>query len=194
VTPTNGNITDFSDFDTTSGKWGATSGLYGAIFDYTDGAATATMKAAVDPINKNLHFTGSLASGDYAGGGLSFNVCATVSTFSSILFTIAGSAPGCDIALQLQTFDQRPTNQTPPGGCDPTGSCWSFPNKGDVAVPTATPAVITTPLSSLSNWSAADAAQIVAIQFQFSVPQVADGGTATTCAVDVTIDDVKFAP
>jgi len=32
------------------------------------------------------------------------------------------------------------------------------------------------------------------IGFQFTVPQAADGGTAATCAVDVTIDDVKFVP
>ena len=52
--------------------------------------------------------------------------------------------------------------------------------------------MVTTKLSDLSNWTAADATQVVGIQFQFSVPQAADGGTATSCTVDVTIDDVKF--
>jgi hypothetical protein len=188
VTPKDGNVTDFSEFDTTTGKWGSTSGLYGATFSY--GALAAT----VDTFNKNLHVTGTLASGGYSGAGLSFNVCATVATFKSISFTIAGSAPGCDIELQLQTFDQRPTTQDPPGGCDPAGSCYGFPSKGKIAIPSLTPVTVTTLLSDLSKWTPAAAAQIVAIQFQFTVPQVADGGTAISCAVDVTIDDVKFLP
>jgi hypothetical protein len=183
VTPASGNVTDFSDFSTTTGKWGSTSGLYGATYGYG-------LTAVVDTINKNLHLTGTLNSGDYAGGGLSFNVCATVTTFNTISFTIAGSAPGCDIELQIQTFDQRPTTQDPPGGC--TANCYGFPAKGKVAVPSTTPTPVTTPLSSLTNWSAANAAQVVGVQFQFTVPQVADGGTAISCPVDVTIDDVKF--
>jgi hypothetical protein len=192
LTPTNGNVTDFSDWDVTSGKWGNTSGLYGAVYDYTNGGTTATMKVSVDTFNKNLHFVGSLASGDFAGGGLSFNTCATVASFKSISFTIAGSAPGCDLELQIQTFDQRPTTQTPPGGC--TANCYGFPSKGRIATPTATPVTITTLLSDFSKWSDANAAQVVAIQFQFTVPQTPDGGTAATCAVDMTIDDVKFVP
>jgi hypothetical protein len=46
----------------------------------------------------------------------------------------------------------------------------------------------------LSSWTQTDAAQVVGIQWQFSVPQVADGGTAISCPIDVTIDDVKFGP
>jgi hypothetical protein len=188
VTPTNGTVTDFSDFNTTTGKWGNTSGLYGADFAYA--STNATMTEAISPTNQNLHITGTLSSGDYAGAGLSFYTCADVSTFSSISFTLAGSAPGCDLELQVQTFNQVPTTNTPPGGC--VSGCYGFPSKGKVAIPTATPTVVTTTLSTLSNWTAADATQVVGIQFQFTVPQVADGGTATSCAVDVTIDDVKF--
>jgi hypothetical protein len=179
-----GTVTDFSDYNTTTGKWGNLSGLYGAAFGY--GALTW----AVDTVNRNLHITGTLASGDYSGGGLSFYACADVSTFSSVSFTLAGSAPGCDLELQVQTFDKLPVTNTPPGGC--ASSCYGFPSKGRVAIPSSTATPVTTPLSTLSNWSAANAAQVVGIQFQFSVPQVADGGTATSCAVDVTIDDVKF--
>jgi hypothetical protein len=54
--------------------------------------------------------------------------------------------------------------------------------------------VVNTVLGTLSNWSQANAAQVVGIQFQFSVPQLADGGTAISCPIDVTIDDVKFGP
>jgi hypothetical protein len=188
VVPASGVVTDFSDFNTTTGKWGNTSGLYGADFAYA--GTNATMTEAISPTNQNLHITGTLSSGAYAGAGLSFYTCADVSTFSSVSFSIAGSAPGCDLELQVQTFNQVPTTNTPPGGC--VSGCYGFPSRGKVAVPTATPTVVTTALSSLSNWTAADATQVVGIQFQFTVPQVADGGTATSCTVDVTIDDVKF--
>lgn len=190
MTPTNGTVTDFSDFNTTTGKWGNTSGLYGADFAYA--STNATMTEAISPTNQNLHITGTLSSGDYAGAGLSFYTCADVSTFSSISFTLAGSAPGCDLELQVQTFNQVPTTNTPPGGC--VSSCYGFPSKGRVAIPSSTATTVTTAFSALSGWTAADATQVVGIQFQFSVPQVADGGTATSCAVDVTIDDVKFGP
>jgi hypothetical protein len=181
-------VTDFSDFNSTTGKWGNTSGLYGSGFAYagTDATMTAAMSAT------NFHITGTLPSGAYAGAGLSFYTCADVSTFGSISFTVAGSAPGCDLELQVQTFNRVPTTNTPPGGC--VTGCYGFPSKGKVATPSATSTVVTTALSSLSNWTAADANQVVGIQFQFTVPQVADGGTATSCAVDVTIDDVKFVP
>jgi hypothetical protein len=185
VTPA-GTVTDFSDYNTTTGKWGNLSGLYGATFGY--GALTWV----VDPVNQNLHITGTLASSEYSGGGLSFYTCADVTTFNSVLFTLAGSAPGCDLELQVQTFDKLPVTNTPPGGCVSPSPCYGFPSKGRVAIPSSAATTVTTAFSALSGWTAVDATQVVGIQFQFSVPQVADGGTATSCAVDVTIDDVKF--
>jgi hypothetical protein len=184
VVPASGMVTDFSDFNSTTGKWGNTSGLYGAVFSY------GGLTQVVDAAKQNFHVTGTLASGAYGGAGLSFYACADVSTFSSISFTLAGSAPGCDLELQVQTFDQVPTTNTPPGGC--ASGCYGFPSKGRVAVPSSTATVVTTAFSALGNWTAADATEVVGIQFQFTVPQVADGGTAISCPIDVTIDDVKF--
>jgi hypothetical protein len=132
-------------------------------------------------------------------------VCATVATFSSISFTLAGSAPaGCGFGLEIQTYDQLPTTNNPPGGCVPGQACERFPNKSHVATPSTTPTVVTTHFGSLmaNPWSAADAAQVVGIQFQFvnvplsPPPPGSDGGTPSSgsCPVDVTIDDVEFLP
>lgn len=196
VTPANGYVTDFSDYNTTTGTWGNTSGLCGTIF--SDGALTAT----VDTTHGNLHITGTLPVGSFGNFGLSFNVCATVATFSSISFTLAGSAPGCGFGLEIQTYDQLPTTNNPPGGCVTGPACERFPGKFHVATPSTTPTVVTTNFGSLmaNPWSAADAAQVVGIQFQFEnamlpmPPPGADGGTLISCSVDVTIDDVKFVP
>jgi hypothetical protein len=198
VVPADGAVTDFSDYSPSAGRWGSPSGLYGAIYGY-NGANGSTMKGAVEGTPTGLHLTGSVVANDYAGGGLGFNVCASVATFTQIQFDISGpGAPGCDLELQIQTFDQRPTSQTPPGGC--TGSCYNFPvvkKVVDVSSAIATPMTVTKVLASdVSDWSAANAKQVVGIQWQFTGTNIApdpDGGVAA-CPVDVTITNIKFLP
>jgi len=198
VVPANGIVTDFSDYSSSSGRWGSTTGLYGAIYGY-NGANGSTMKGAVDGAPTGLHLTGSVVANDYAGGGLGFSVCASVATFTQVQFDISGpGAPGCDLELQVQTFDQRPTSQTPPGGC--AGSCYNFPvvkKVVDVSAPITTPITVTKVLASdVSDWSAANARQVVGIQWQFTGTNIApdaDGGVAA-CPVDVTITNIKFLP
>jgi len=198
VEPGNGVVTDFSDW--TSPKWGSSSALSGVIFGYS-GTNGSKVSAAVEGTPKGLHLTGSVFPSDYSGGGLGFNACATVANFTKVQFDIAGpGAPGCDLEIQLQTFDQRPTTQTPPGGCDSAaGSCYAFPvvNKVvDVSTPITTPTTITKSLSDFSNWSAANAKQVVGIQWQFTGTNInssVDGG-ATSCPIDVTIMNIKFLP
>jgi hypothetical protein len=112
--------------------------------------------------------------------------------------------------LQIKTFDQHPQTQTPPGGCDPNGpgGCYNFPVVRRVAVPSATPAIVVTPLSSFTNWSAANAAQVVGLQWQFTTGAAApvtpdggadggaeaDGGAPAGCPIDVTVTGIRFLP
>ena len=121
VVPSNvssGGVTDFSDWNNSTGKWGSTQGLYGAIYGYAGPSGNAsTMSASVDATNKDLHGVGSVASGGYAGIGLSYCACSTVASFSQVQFTVSGSWPGCDLQMQIKTFDQTPTSQNPMGGC-----------------------------------------------------------------------------
>src|SRR4029077_7746542 len=119
-------------------------------------------------------------------------VCTTVATFTHIQFTLSGSSPGCDMELQIKTFDQQPKQKTPPGGCDQNvESCYNFPVKKQVAVPTADPTVITAPLGDFTKWSTANAAQGVGIQWQFTGTGVsADAGAG--CPIDVSITGIKF--
>jgi glucuronoarabinoxylan endo-1,4-beta-xylanase len=187
----NGGVTDFTDWKGSIGKWGDLQGLYGAIYAYA-GPNGSTMSANVDTTNKDLHLTGAVAAGDYGGGGLAFYDCATVALFSQVEFTISGSAPGCDLELQIKTFDQQPTSQVPAGGCDlDAGSCYNFPDATQVAVPTATAQTVMVPLSSFSNWSAANAGQVVGLQWQFTGTSV-DAGS--TCPIDVAITGIQFLP
>ena len=185
----NGGVTDFSDWKGGSGRWGELLGLWGNIYSYK-GPSGSTMSAAVE--NQALHVTGAVTAGDYGGAGLSFQVCTTVASFTHVQFTLSGSSPGCDLELQMKTFDQQPKQQTPPGGCDQNvDSCYNFPVKQQVAVPTAQPTVITTPLADFTKWSAITAAQVVGLQWQFTGTGVGpDAGAA--CPIDVSITGIKF--
>jgi len=192
VTPDNlvsGGVTDFTDWAGSTGKWGSPNGLYGAVYAYS-GPKGSMVSANVDTSNNDLHVTGSVAAGDYGGAGLAFFDCATVASFSQVQFTVSGSAPGCELDLQIKTFDQQPSSQTPPGGCSlEAGSCYNFPTFASIAVPTSTAQTITSPLSSFSTWSSADVTQVVGLQWQFSGTDVDPGAS---CPIDVAITDIKF--
>ena len=208
MTPDNvssGGVTDFSDWSTTTGKWGNTQGLYGAIYGYAGTTTASTMSANVDTTNKALHASGMVAMGDYGGIGLSYCACSTVASFSQVQFTVSGSWPGCDLQMQIKTFDQTPTSQNPMGGCD-AGSCYNYPAALQVATPSSAPVPITIPLSSFSNWTAVTAAEVVGLQWQWTYSGAnipADGGTdASTggvdaspiCPINASITDIKFLP
>jgi hypothetical protein len=185
----NGGVTDFTDWKGGSGRWGDLLGLWGNIYAY-QGPNGSTMSAAV--VNQALHVTGAVTAADYGGAGLSFQVCTTVASFTHIQFTLSGSSPGCDMELQIKTFDEQPKQQTPPGGCDwNVDSCYDFPVKKQVAVPITEPTVITTPLADFTGWSAANAAQVVGLQWQFTGTNVAADAGAS-CPIDVTITGIKF--
>jgi len=190
---TNGLVTDFSDWNSTSGTWGSSTGLNGAVYKYA-GPSSSMNAPTVEGTPKGLHLAGTVAKTDYAGGGLGFSVCATVASFTRIQFDVYGSAAGCAIELQLQTFDQRPSDQIPAGGCNNTGSsaCFNFPVLKQIVDSTtlnSTPQTVTKPLASFTNWSAANAAQVVGLQWQFT-----NTASGTGCTPNATFTNVKFLP
>jgi len=198
VTPNNvasGGVTDFTDWKQSTGKWGDTAGLYGTIYPYA-GPMGSTMGASVDTTAKALHAVGSVTAGDYGGVGIGFSVCATVTSFTQLQFDVAGSSPGCDMELQFKTYDQQPNNATPAGGCDPngTGGCYNFPVVKQVAVPSDTPTTVVTPLDTVTNWSAKNAAQVVGLQWQWTGTNIPANDAGAGCPIDVTITNVKFLP
>jgi glucuronoarabinoxylan endo-1,4-beta-xylanase len=187
-----GGVTDFSDWG--SSKWGNTGGLWGYMYSY-NGTKGSTMSAGADSSAKSMHVTGSVMAGDYGGAGISFGVCATVTSFSQVQFTLSGSSPGCDLELQIKTFDQQPVSQNPAGGClqDASTGCYNFPVAKKVAVPSSDPTTVTTLLSAFSNWSEATAGQVVGMQWQWTGTGV-DPDAGVGCPIDVNITDIKFVP
>jgi hypothetical protein len=164
----------------------------GNIYQY--GGTSATMNAAkVEGSPAGLHISGSMPASGYGGGGLTFFSCVTVASFTRVSFDVYGSAPGCSLELQLQTYDQRPVDQTPPGGCKTDGgsSCFNFPAKSQIAnlaTAVAAPGTrVTTTLSTFTNWATTAAGQIVGLQWQFT----SSGGT---CTPNATFTNIRFLP
>ncbi|MES1165226.1 MAG: hypothetical protein ABUR63_05685, partial [Verrucomicrobiota bacterium] len=187
-----GGVTDFTDWNGMTGKWGDPNGLYGTIYSYA-GPMGSTLSAMVD--GTKLHATGGITAGDYGGIGVGFSVCATVAAFSQIQFDLAGSSPGCDLELQIKTYAQQPNNATPAGGCDPNAAdgCYHFPVIRQVAVPSATSMTIVTPLARANGWPGMNATQVVGLQWQWTGTNVS-GDAGATCPIDVTVTNIKFLP
>lgn len=196
---TSGLLTDFSStyWSNTTGKWGMAP-VIGGKFSYAgpaavDGAAMSTATATVDTAAQNLQFTATVEPAGYAGVGLSFDECATVGTFNAVQFTLLGTTGGCALEVQVQTYDEKPTTQSPAGGC--TANC-SYRAKTNLALPTSdtdkTTVTVGLNATDLPGWTDIEAAQIVGLQWQVTVPAPVDGGSQTACTVDMRIDDVTF--
>jgi hypothetical protein len=188
VVPANGVVTNFTDWNATTSRWGS-GNLTGTVYAYASTDMTMAQKVEGSPVG--LHLTGSLSSTTaWGGGGLTFLSCVTVASYRTISFDVYGGASGCDVELQLQTFAQRPTDQTPPGGCvkasDGSG-CFTFPLKSqvvDLSTTLTAPKTVSVTLSGMTNWSASAATQIVGIQWQFT----------GNCSPNATFTNIKFVP
>ena len=113
--------------------------MRGSIFSYSgggpatadDGGVVSSNAQGVDAPAGNFRLTLTAGPGGYAGGGISFDHCVSASSFNALRFSAwiaSGDITGCNFKSQLQTFEQRPTTQSPPGSCDPdAGSCYNFP-------------------------------------------------------------------
>ena len=185
-------LTDFSTGDSgwhaAAGKWGKIGNLTGSIFNY--GAKMA--KASVDTTNQQLVLSGDVAAGDFGGGGMSFDSCVNTSTYTGVQFTLGGTAAGCNLKFQLQTFSQQA--DTNGGGCPAAGSCYGFPN--EVLQSTTGPVVVKFADLALTGKpvAAADMAkEIVGLQWQFESPgPVGDAIQLGCTGIALTITNVLF--
>ena len=192
VSPANPLLTDFTEgtWNNTMGKWGC--GFNGATYSYA--GPKSTMVAQVNTMAHNLQLSGDVASGDYAGGGLSFGQCVNTTVYSGVEFTLGGTSAGCDVYFQVQSYDAQGVANG--GGCPDKGvGCYIFPQFKLAA----TMGQLTVHFSDLSGGmptgAAAIAAEIVGLQWQFQSPPPPDGGLQVSCEkIGLTITDVKFVP
>ena len=168
VSPSNPLITDFKEgtWNNTAGKWGC--GLTGSLFSYNGAMAASMVRASVDLMARKMVLMGNVEAGDYGGGGLSFEQCVNTTAYSGVQFTLGGTTGGCDVVLQVQTFDAKPTTANPAGGC--TVGCYSFPQ---FKLP-ATTGSVTVPFASLTGGKptgvGAAQMQMIGLQWQLQSP------------------------
>ena len=195
--PASGRVTDFSmrEWSSGTGKWCNEGGVHGAIFSFKGNAPNDSNAISVNTDDASLRLSLSVSSGSYGGGGVAFESgCLNASAFTGIQFTVAvasGSMTGCTYQLQLQMFEQRPTTQSPPGGCDIlTTSCYGFPAATNLAAPSpdiTMPTLVSIPFGSFGASVMPAPAQIVGLQWQVN----SSGGA---CTVELRLDDIAFIP
>ena len=199
IPPADGHITDFGmrEWSSAAGKWCDAAGMHGSIFSFKGNAATDTNGASVNTDDASFRITLTVSNGSYGGGGLAFEAgCVDASAFDGVQFSVAissGSLTGCTYQLQLQTFEQRPLQQSPPGGCDMNlASCYNFPAAQNLPAPstdTTMPTLVTAHFSDFTVSGTMPAPkEIVGLQWQ--VNSAGGGG----CTVELRIDDVAFIP
>jgi hypothetical protein len=206
-TLSDGHVVNFSstEWNNVSGKFCDASGLRGSIYSYSgsgtdaDGGVSAHVHS-VDTNAGNFVLNLTAVPSDYAGGGFAFEHCVNVSTFNALRFTIAlasGDLTGCDLYVQLKTFEQQANTQNPAGGCDETTtSCYTFP-QATITVPlTATAQTVTIPFADLAPAAVGLPApqQVVGLQWQIQsgAPVDPDGGAQLGCTAELRVDDVTF--
>jgi hypothetical protein len=190
-----GHVTNFGprEYSPSSGKWCDESGFHGSQFSFKGNNPMDANGVTIDAVDGSLKLQITASSGSYGGGGLAFESCLDASAFTGIQFSVAvsaGSLAGCTYQLQLQTFEQRPTSQSPPGGCDmSTTSCYGFPAAANLPAPStdpANPTLVVVPFSRFSASVMPAPKQLVGLQWQVNA--------STGCTVELRIDDIDFIP
>jgi hypothetical protein len=180
--------------------WGTAGNLTGKIFRYgggktLDGGATTLMAPpSVDTAAANpaLSIRGDVVSADYAGIGMSFDQCVNTTAYGGLRFTLAGTAAGCDLFLQLQTYSQLPVANN--GAC--TANCFQFPRMR-LATGSSPVTVTFAALAGSGLPATADGmrAEIVGLQLQLQSPTPIGGGVQPSClGINLTLDDVQLVP
>ncbi len=193
----NGHVTDFGvrEWRSANGKWCNENGLHGAIFSFKGSGPNDSNAISVNTMDNSLRLTLTVSSGSYGGGGLAFEAgCFDATAFEGVQFTVAvasGSLTGCTYQLQLQTFEQRPMTQNPPGGCDLNfTSCYGFPAAAGLPTPSTDltmPTLVTLPFTQFGQSVMPAPAQIVGLQWQVN-------SSSGMCTVELRLDDIAFIP
>jgi hypothetical protein len=201
VNPATALLTDFTsgtNWNAIAGKWGVAGNLQGSLYSYA-GPNSGTWEATVETtgdlaigvqVGTNVG-GGTVAAGDYAGGGMAFSECVNTNTWTGVSFTLGGTSGGCEILFQVQTFDEQGTANH--GGCS-GNSCYVFP-QATVQIGTAPIVVNFSDLSGgMPTGGAAIAMQIVGLQWQLQspAPPAVDAGQPACPGAELIIDNVKF--
>jgi hypothetical protein len=180
--PPNEIISNFLVWD--DGEWGEDMGLTGGTFSYTGDGTEEFAYAAVD---EALSITGTI--NDYAGIGMWFGPCTDASAYDGISFTMGGTVGEDGQAVfQLQQSDNKEVEDAVRGDCDSAvNDCVNNEVAYDVPEEAATVQICFADMSGGDPNGEVDPSMLYALQYQFNCE------TDAACALDATIDDLKFS-
>ena len=180
--PPSGLLTDFNRQPAATGRWASSNGLVGTLFAFA-ADSTSTSTATVGTAPSDLHLVASVGANTYAGGGILFDSCQSIGSFTSIRYSVSGTN-SCPIWLQIQTFNLKPNTDVPQGGC--ASNCQNYPTVQNVPI---SPSPVTVTLSSFSSWSSTLAGQVVGVFWFLDTLN-----NKPACTTDLHIDDIKLVP
>ena len=187
------------------GQVGRARHLTGSIYPYA-GPNSGTWTAKVNAPDAGLDIgvatganvgPGTVAAGDYAGGGMMFGACVDTSSYTGVTFTLGGTNATCDVYFQFKTFDEQAASQG--GGCD--ASCYNFPQIKIVDGATSTISAVTNPITvDFSDVSAGGnpggapiAMQLIGLQWQLQSSTPPADASQTGCdGAELIIGNVAF--
>jgi len=185
-----------ADFETVDG--GNAALMIGGTFTYGPGVTTAVVAGG-------WHITATVpgtTSNQYSGAGIYFNGnptgtdCVDASLYTGVQFDIKGTVTGAGCSMQYSTNDaqhadmtQNPTMPDPKAG----GPMGSYAPQATITAAPATATVmmpfmgVGAPMGGSPNVPV-DRGRLTGVQWQFTTMS----GATNACAVDITIDNVKF--
>ncbi len=198
VSPAAGLLTDFSasTWNASLAMWGAPGNQTGKISTYGGGLAagglTTAVSATVDTTaaNPGLAIRGNVVAADFAGVVLAFDQCVHTAAYQAVSFTLGGTAAGCDLFFQLETYSQQ---MVAAGGTCVT-NCYRFPNQR-IQVGAAPIVVTFAALAGTGQPATTDGlrAEIIGLHLQLQSPAPATGGVQQNCAgINLTLDNVQL--
>ena len=186
VAPCDGQIATFSSAD------GGIPIMGGLV---TWGGAFNRPTYTIDGGNLNIMETASQSDApQYVGTTLYFFQCTDATAFSGVEFTISGSvSAACQLVFAANDIAHDDKMSDSKGTCDAGSSCYA-PNTFVPMAVTSTPTKVQIPWIAGSSVPSVplNTAQLVGIQWQFTVNATPDGGTAGECDAQLQITDVKF--
>ena len=157
-----GHVTNLSmrEWSVTDGKYCNASGLRGSVFSYSGPAPEDGGVATVDQRSRRRRARRKFPA---HADGRPRRLCRRRHLVRPLRQRIvvqrapvlrvgvrAAHLTGCTFHAYLQTFEQRPASQAPPGGCT-AATCYAFPASPDLAPLSMTPTTITVPFTMTSR-------------------------------------------
>ena len=177
--PQGEEICDFSEWSgTSSGNWSGENGMSGGWFTYAGTGSSISVTHG----SGSLRLSGTV--NNYAGFGMDFDACVDASAYSGVAFSIGGAIGAMGQAvLQARTSSNLSTSN----GGECASSCKN--NEAEYTVPSSsgTVSVSWAQLVDGTPVSPADPGELIGFQWQFHCP------TDGACALDVTLDNLRFA-